>query len=67
LANSLIVRVAQMMSEFANRMSSSYRARTVPGLETVREYGANMTLFTSGVLAGFADALRQQAEARKAK
>ena len=61
------VRVAQVLSEFANRMSGSYRARTVPGLESVREYGANMTLLTSGLLAGFADALRQQAEAKKAK
>jgi hypothetical protein len=61
------VRVAQSMSEFANRINESYRARAVPGLETVREYGANMTLVTSGLLAGFADALRQQAEAKKAK
>jgi uncharacterized protein YbjQ (UPF0145 family) len=61
------VGIAQMMSEFANRMSDSYRARTVPGFETVREYGANVTLFTSGLLAGFADALRQQAESKKAK
>lgn len=61
------VRVAQMMSEFANRLNDSYRARTVPGFERAREYGANMSLFTSGLLAGFADALRQQAESRKAK
>jgi hypothetical protein len=61
------VRVAQAMSEFANRMNESYRTRTVPGLEKAREYGANMSLLTSGLLAGFADALRQQAEARKAK
>ena len=61
------VRVAQTISEFANRMSESYRARAVPGIETAREYGANMTLFTSGLLAGFADALRQQAESKKAK
>ena len=61
------VRIAQMMSEFANRMNASYRARTVPGFETLREYGANMSLFTSGLLAGVADALRQQAESRKAK
>ena len=61
------VRVAQMMSEFANRMNASYRARAVPGLETVREYGANMTMVTSGLLAGVADALRQQVESRKAK
>jgi len=61
------VRIAQMMSEFANRMNDSYRKRTVPGFETVREYGASMSLFTSGVLAGFADALRQQSQAKKAK
>jgi hypothetical protein len=61
------VRVAQMMSEFANRMNASYRKRTVPGLESAREYGVNMTLFTSGLLAGVADAMRQQAESRKDK
>jgi len=61
------VKIAQTMSEFANRMNESYRARTVPGFEKVREYGANMSLFTSGLLAGFGDALRQQAEAKKAK
>jgi len=61
------VRVAQMMSEFANRMKSSYRERAVPGLETAREYGVNMTLFTSGLLAGVADAMRQQAESRKGR
>lgn len=61
------VRIAQMMSEFANRMNESYHTRTVPGFERVREYGANMSLFTSGLLAGVADALRQQAESRKAK
>lgn len=61
------VRAAQMISEFGNRMNESYRARTVPGLEKVREYGANMSLFTSGLLAGFGDALRQQIESKKEK
>jgi hypothetical protein len=61
------VRIAQMMSEFANRMNDSYRARTVPGFDRAREYGANMSLFTSGLLAGLADALRQQAESSKAR
>lgn len=61
------VRFAQVMSEFANRLGGSARARAVPGMEAVREYGANMTLLTSGLLAGFADALRQQAEPKKAK
>ena len=36
-----------------------------PGIEAVREYGANMTMLTSGLLAGFADALRQQSESKK--
>jgi hypothetical protein len=61
------VRIAQMMSEFANRMSGAYRGRAVPGIEAVREYGANMTMLTSGLLAGFADALRQQSESTRAK
>jgi len=60
------VRFAQMMSEFANRIGS-YRAGSAPGFDSVRQYGANMTLLTSGLLAGFADALRQQSEAKKAK
>jgi hypothetical protein len=61
------VRIAQVLSEFGSRMSDSYRARTFPGFDTVREYGVNMTLVTSGLLAGLADALRQQAESKKAK
>jgi hypothetical protein len=36
-------------------------------LHAARDVGANMTLATSGLLAGFADALRQQAEAKKTK
>jgi hypothetical protein len=61
------VRVAQLMSEFANRMSGSYRGRAISGLEAARDVGANMTMLTSGMLAGFADALRQQSEAKKPK
>lgn len=61
------VRVAQVMSEFASRMSGSYRGQAVPRIEAVREYGANMTLLTSGLLAGFADALRQQSESKKTR
>jgi hypothetical protein len=61
------VRFAQVMSEFANRLSGSYRSVGVPGFDAVRQYGANMTLLTSGLLAGFADALRQQSESKKAK
>jgi hypothetical protein len=61
------VRVAQIMSEFASRMGGSYRGRAASGFDAAREYGANMTMLTSGLLAGFADALRQQSEAKKAK
>jgi hypothetical protein len=61
------VRMAQVMSEFANRIGGSYRAVSMPGFDTVRQYGANMTMLTSGLLAGFADALRQQSESKKAK
>ncbi|MCZ7566572.1 MAG: hypothetical protein M5U08_24505 [Burkholderiales bacterium] len=61
------VRVAQVMSEFASRMSGSYREKAASGMEQAREAGVRMTLLTSGLLAGFADALRQQSEAKKQK
>jgi len=53
-------RVATMMGEFANNMAS-------PGLATVRGASARMALLASGLLAGIADALSDQAEAKKAK
>jgi hypothetical protein len=59
------VRIAQMMSEFANRIGGSYRTTAAPRLGSVRQYGANMSMLTSGVLAGLADALRQQSGPRK--
>lgn len=61
------VRLAQVMSEFASRMSGAYRGQAAPRMEAVREYGVNMTMLTSGLLAGFADALRQQSESKKKK
>lgn len=61
------VRIAQLMNEFASRMGGSYRGRAAAGLGAAREYGVNMTLLTSGLLAGFADALRQQSEAKKSR
>jgi hypothetical protein len=61
------VRMAQVMSEFANRIGGTTRGRAASGLDAARDVGANMTLATSGLLAGFADALRQQAEAKKTK
>jgi hypothetical protein len=60
------VRFAQVLSEFANRIGS-YRPGSVPGFDSVRHYGANMTMLISGLLAGFVDALGQQAEIKKAK
>jgi phosphoribosyl-ATP pyrophosphohydrolase len=59
------VRAAQVMSEFASRMSGSYREKAASGMDAARDYGARMTMLTSGLLAGFADALRQQSEAKK--
>jgi CII-binding regulator of phage lambda lysogenization HflD len=53
-------RVATMMGEFASNMAS-------PGLATVRGASARMALLASGLLAGIADALSDQAEAKKAK
>jgi len=61
------VRAAQVMSEFASKMSGSSREKAASGIEAARDYGARMTMLTSGLLAGFADALRQQSEAKKAK
>jgi len=60
------VRVAQMMSEFANNIGS-FSANTMPGFDSVRQYGANITMVSSGLLAGVADALRQLSEVKKAK
>jgi len=59
------VRFAQLLSEFANGINS-FRPDAMPGFESVRQYGANMTLLTSALLGGFADALRQQSENKKA-
>jgi hypothetical protein len=55
------VRVASMMGEFANSMGAS------PGLATVRGASSRMAMLGSGVLAGIADALRDQSEAKKGK
>jgi hypothetical protein len=49
-------RVATMMGEFASGMCS--------GLATMRGASVRMALVASGVLAGVADALRDQAEAK---
>jgi len=55
------VRVASMMGEFANSMGAA------SGLATVRGASVRMATLASGVLAGIADALRDQSEAKKSK
>ena len=53
-------RVATVMGEFASNVTS-------PGLATMRGASARMALLASGLLAGIADALGDQAEAKKTK
>jgi hypothetical protein len=50
-----------MMGEFAKGMGAA------PGLATMRGASVRMALVASGVLAGVADALRDQTEAKKDK
>jgi hypothetical protein len=52
-------RVANVVGEFASSISAT------PGLGTVRGAGVRMALLASGVLAGVADALRDQSETKK--
>jgi hypothetical protein len=51
-------RVANMMGEFAGNVGAA------PGLATIRGASARMALLASGVLAGVADALRDQTGAK---
>ncbi len=52
-------RVASLMDEFAGSMGAA------PGIARMRDAGVRMALLASGVLAGVADALRDQSEAKK--
>jgi hypothetical protein len=52
-------RVANLMGEFASGMGAA------PGLATMRGASARMASLASGVLAGIADALHSQTEAKK--
>ena len=52
-------RVASMMGELAGGVSAT------PGIATIRDASVRMALLASGVLAGFADALRDQSEPKK--
>jgi len=54
-------RVASLVDEFAGSMGAA------PGIAKMRDAGARMALLASGVLAGVADALRDQSEAKKGK
>jgi hypothetical protein len=54
-------RVATMMGEFASSMGAN------SGLATMRGASVRMALLASGVLAGIADALRDQTEAKRGK
>jgi hypothetical protein len=54
-------RLAGMLDQFAGGMSA------VPGTATIRDASARMALIFSGVLAGVADALHEQSEARSGK
>jgi hypothetical protein len=54
-------RVATMMGEFAGGMG------VTPGLATMRGASVRMALLASGVLAGVAEALRDQTEVKKGK
>jgi predicted deacylase len=51
-------RVASMMGEFAEGVG------VTPGMAKIRDAGVRMVLLASGVLAGVADALRDQPEAK---
>ena len=55
------VRAASTLGEFASNVSAG------SGLATVRGASANMAMLASGVLAGIADALRANAEAKEGK
>ena len=54
-------RVASMMGEFAGGVGAP------PGMATIRDAGVRVALLASGVLAGVADALREQSEVKDGK
>ena len=58
---------ASLVSEFAERLSGSSSEAAKSGLEFTREYGMRMAYVTSGVLAGIADALKEQKTHKKSE
>jgi len=58
-------RVAATLGEFASRLGQASRKGAASGLDVMRDYGARTAFLTSGILAGVADALREQAQSKK--
>ncbi len=58
-------RVATVVNEFASRLGNLTSESTSSGLEAAREYSTRMAFLASGILAGVADALREQPAAKK--
>lgn len=58
-------RVASLINEFAERVSTSSNEAARSGFDFTRQAGMRMAFLTSGVLAGIADALREQATPKK--
>lgn len=60
-------RVASLINEFSERVSSTSNEAARSGLDLTRQTGMRMAFLTSGVLAGIADALREQATPKKSE
>ena len=59
--------VATVMTEFASRLSSATSGRATSGFDAMRDAGVRTMSVASGVLAGIADALREQSSPDKSK
>lgn len=59
--------VASVMSEFASRLSSASGGSAASGFDAMRDAGVRTVSLASGVLAGIADALREQSTPGKDK
>lgn len=58
-------RVTSTLGDFAGRLATASRHGAATGLEVASDYGARVASVTSGILAGVADALREQSGNRK--
>ncbi|HSF47255.1 MAG TPA: DUF6781 family protein [Burkholderiales bacterium] len=59
------VQVAETLNEFAGRMTTISLESAKVGFEAARDFSARFALLASGILAGLADALHDQAATRK--